>query len=211
MVNFASNESTTTPKKRSLGLVMMGLIVGGVYVIFWQPNHNRTEMLRGEVQKLGWEIQHYKTKNRDRQKLQNTVKELERSLHGEHQIFRQEIGQRGLRKRVARIAQNHQLEITHWQPLPLEGGDSDGMEKTPIRVQIEGGYHQVAKFFFEVLHLSDVFSIYQFTIGVADDQFQHYLPLQTNFILTTLDPLLPSEIHKVVNQLSSLNDPGSKT
>ena len=106
------------------------------------------------------------------------------------------------------IAKNHQLEITYWNPEAWDEGSPDGMKRTSIRVQIEGGYHQVAKFFSRVLYLPDVFGISQFTIGVTGDQTQQF-HLQTHFVMTRLNALFPGEIPTAGPQLSSRDGQGS--
>lgn len=208
MAGILFMDSTPRSKKLALGLVMIGLVVCGFYVFFWEPIHSRTEMVRGDVQQLGQEIQHHKIPSLNRKELQARIKELEISLNGEHQNFQQKIGRVGLRNRVTGIAQNHQLEITYWQPEAFVEGSPDGMKKTPIRVQIEGGYHQVAKFFTRVLYLPEVFAISHFTIGVTNDQTQH-VHLQTNFVMTRLNPPLPVEVPKVVHHFSNEDGQGS--
>ncbi|UCE63319.1 MAG: type 4a pilus biogenesis protein PilO [Nitrospirota bacterium] len=192
------------PKSRNLalGVVMIGLVVCGFYVCVWGPIKSRTEIVRGDVQQLGQEIQHYKTQNLHRHDWQARIKELETRVYGERQNVQQARGQGGLRNRVMGIAQNHQLEITYWQPEALGEGTSDVMKGASIRVQIEGGYHQVASFFSRVLHLPDVFGISHFTIGVTNDQPQPF-QLQTNFVMTRLNPILPREGPRVGPRVSN--------
>jgi type IV pilus assembly protein PilO len=202
MADISFRDSTPRPPKLALGMVMIGLVVCGFYVFVWEPIHGRIEMVRGDVQQLGQEIQHYKIPNLDRHELQARIKELEISLYGEHQNGQQEADQVGLRNRVTGIAQNHQLLITYWQPEALVQGTPDGIKKIPIRVQIEGGYHQVAQFFTRVLHLPEVFGISHFTIGVTNDPTQQ-IHLQTNFVMTRLNPPLSGDVPKVVHHLSN--------
>ncbi len=196
----------STPGSQKIALVMViALIASGFYVFIWEPIHSRTEMLRSEVQHLRQEIQHYKTANLDPKALEAKIKNIATRLYGGYQIFQEEIGMRGLRNRVTGIAHDYQLEITYWQPEVFVEGSPDGIKKTRIRVQIEGGYHQVAKFFTRLLHLPDIFGISQFTIGVTGDQTENF-HLQTNFVMTRLSPPLPEEVPKVLRQLSNEDD-----
>jgi type IV pilus assembly protein PilO len=202
MAGIPSMDSTPRTQKLTLGMVMVGLVVCGFYLFVWEPIHSRTERVRGDLQRLGQEIQHYETQRVDLNELQARIKELEKSLYGENQTLLQEFGHVGLRNRVTGMAKKHQLGITYWQPEAFVEGSRDGIKKTPIRVQIEGGYHQVAKFFTRVLHLPEVFDISHFTIGVTDDQTQN-LHLQTNFVMTRLAPPLLGEVSKAVHHLSN--------
>ena len=89
MAGIPSMDSTPRSQKLTLGMVMVGLVVCGFYVFVWEPIHSRTEMVRGDLQRLGQEIQHYETQRVDRNELQARIKELEESLYGENQILRQ--------------------------------------------------------------------------------------------------------------------------
>ena len=61
-----------------------------------------------------------------------------------------------------------------------------GINSLPVHVRVQGGYHQVAKFFAEILHVSAVSQIYEFTMSV-----ENHLPrshtLVTDFILTAIE------------------------
>ncbi|MDX1411023.1 MAG: type 4a pilus biogenesis protein PilO [Nitrospirales bacterium] len=202
-------DSVTTSQRVALGMVMIGLVVCGFFVVVWGPIQSRTEIVRGEVQQLGQEIQHYASQNLHHQDWQARIKELEIRVYGDRQNVRRAMGQEGLRTRVTGIAKNYQLELTYWQPEALGEEYHDVTKRTPIRVQIEGGYHQVAKFFSRVLHLPDVFGISHFTIGVTNDQSQPF-HLQTNFVMTRLNPILPGDAHTVEHSLSNRGGPASR-
>ena len=208
MAGMPTMDSVPKSQKIALCVVMFGLVVCGCYVFVWGPIQSRTDIVRGDVHQLGQEIQYYTTQNLRRHDRQARIQELERRVYGERQNSLGAIGQGGLRNRVTGIARNHQLEITYWQPEALGEGSPDGMKSTPIRVQIEGGYHQVANFFSRVLHLPDVFGISHFTIGVTNDQIQPF-HLQTNFVMTRLNPILPGEGIKVGHHLSNKDGQGS--
>ena len=201
MADFPPMDSTPKYQWFTLGIVLIGLVVFGFYVIVWEPIHSRTAEVKAEVQQLGQEIQQYTTQNLHRPDWQARVKELELRVIGENQIFQKAIGQRGLRNRVTGIAKNHQLEITNWQPEPGGEESPDGIKGATIRVQIEGGYHQVATFFSRILHLPDVFGISQFTIDVVGGQTQPF-HLQTNFVMKRVYSLSSGEFPKAGHHLS---------
>jgi type IV pilus assembly protein PilO len=202
MADISFMDSTPRSQKLALGIVMIGLVVCGFYVFVWKPIQNRIEMARAGVQQLRQENQHLTPQNPDRPEWQARIQELEKSLYGEHRDIQQEIGRVGLRNRVTGIAQHHQLEITYWQPEAIVEGAPDGIKKTPFQVQIEGGYHQVAKFFSRVLHLPDVFGISRFTISVTNDQTQK-IHIQTNFVMTVLPPPWPGELPHMGHHVSN--------
>ena len=189
-------------------MVMIGLVVCGFFVVVWGPIQSRTEIVRGDVQQLKQEIEHYASQNLHHQDWQARIKELEIWVYGDRQNVRGAMGRGGLRNRVTGIAKNYQLELTYWQPEALDEEKNDVMKRTKIRVQIEGGYHQVAKFFSRVLHLPDVFGISHFTIGVTNNQSQPF-HLQTNFVMTRLNPILSGDGRTVEHSLSNTDGPAS--
>ena len=118
--------------------------------------------------------------------MQTRIQELEKGLYERSNSLEQQVRQEGVRPRVSRIAQKHQLEMTVWRPKAVGEGSLEGFKKTPIQVQVEGGYHQVVKFFSRILHLPEILGIAHFTMVVPDDQTQNF-HLRTDFTLTSLD------------------------
>lgn len=210
MAGFPPIDSVTTSQRVALGMVMIGLVVCGFFVVVLGPIQSRTELVRGDVQQLGQEIQHYVSYNRHYQDWQASIQDLERRVVGDFQNVRGAMSQEGLRNRVTGIAKNCQLDLTYWQPEAPGAEYKEIMKRTPIRVQVEGGYHQVAKFFSLVLHLPDVFGISHFTINVIHDQPQP-IHLQTTFVMTRLHPILPRDGGTVEHSLSNRDGRASGT
>lgn len=166
---------------------MIALVLCSLYVIVWDPIQERAARMKGDVLQLNQDIQRVLSQNLEHQRLQTRINKLKKSWYGEIQNIQQGNSPVGLRSRVTGIAHNHHLEITHWQPDAMAEESSDGIKKTRIRVQVKGGYHQVASFFSGLLRLPEVFGISQFTIGQKDDQSED-VDIQTNFVMTILPP-----------------------
>ena len=187
-----SGDSPPGFQKLTLVIVMIGLVISSFSVYVWNPIRSRIETANGDIQKAAQEIGDYIALNRERHRLQAKIKELEWQVHGEIPNIQHELVKAGLRNRITGIARNHQVEINSWQPEDFVERPRDGIERKTIRVQMQGGYHQVAHVFSRVLHLPEVFGISQFTIEVTGDQFQEFL-LETSFFITVLTPSLAGE------------------
>lgn len=208
MTGFPSINGKSGFQKLPLWIILVVLVLCSLYLIVWDPIQDRAERIKGDVLQLRQDIQRYLSQKLERQRLQTRINKLKKSWYGEIQNIQQGNSPVGLRSRVTGIAHNHQLEITNWQPDAMVEESPDGIKKTLIRVQVKGGYHQVASFFAGLLRLPEVFGISQFTIGMKEDPSQD-VDIQTNFVMTILPPDWLEKWSPQVNQFSKKNGQNS--
>ena len=84
-----------------------------------------------------------------------------------------------------KLAEKNGLAVVSWRPGLVVQNSQAGLTSFPVHVRVQGGYHQVAKFFAEVLLEPAISQINELTMRVEN----HLSPnpaLFTDFILTTM-------------------------
>lgn len=189
--------STQTAQKRTLLILMVGLAFCGFYVFFFEPIDSQIELLESEIKNLEREIQHHENQLVDREEMKARVKKLKNNMYNNGQGIQTYAHLEGIRQRVTNSARKYQLEISVWRPERLVEDRQLGVNKKFIYVQVEGGYHRIAKFFAHVLRLPDVLGIFEFNMAAAEDGTEQ-LHLRTDFVLTTLGTPTSEELSKLV-------------
>ena len=191
-------DSVPNSQKLTILSILLGLIVSLFYVFIWEPTRTQIDIVQRDIQQLEREIQRDTNTTKKLIQLQAGVEELEKGLLKRGELYHQEDLAMNLRQHVMRLAENNRLAVVLWRPGLAEKNSQDGINSLPVHVRVEGGYHQVAKFFAEVLHVSAISQINEFTMSVENGLPQNPT-LLTDFILTTIEMPDPGTFPRLVS------------
>ena len=178
----------SVPKSKRLTLVSMILmvVIGLFYVVWWEPTRTQIEAVQHDIQQLEQEIQRDTNTTQELIELQAGVEELEKEMLKKGTRFYPGDGQMGLRRYVMKLAEKNGLAVVSWRPGLAVTNSQAGINRLPVHVRVQGGYHQIAKFFAEVLHVPAGLQINEFTMRVEKNLPQNPT-LLTDFILTAIE------------------------
>ena len=191
-------DAVPNSKKRTTLSMLLGLIISLFYVFMWEPTRTQIDMIQRDIQQLELEIQRNTNKTKKLTELRAGIEELEKEFLRRGELYHQKDQEMGLRQHVMRLAENNRLAVVLWRPGLAEKNSQDGIESLPVHVRVEGGYHQVAKFFVEVLHVPAISQINELTMSVENDLTQNRT-LLTDFILTTMEMSASGTVPKLVS------------
>ena len=179
-------DSVPISKTLAFSCVMLMAVIGLLYVSIWEPTQTQIDMVLRKIQQLDQEIQRDTHTTKELINLQAGVEELQKGLRKRGELAHQEDPAIGLRQHVMRLAKNHRLAIVSWRPGLAAENSQAGIKTQPVNVRVEGGYHDVAKFFVEVLHIPTITQINELTMR-AENNRTGKRTLLTDFNLTTIE------------------------
>ena len=168
-----------------LGMILM-VVIGLFYVVWWEPTRTQIEVVQQDIQQLEQEIQRDTITTQELIKLHAGVEELEKEMLKKGGLFYPEDQEMGLRRHVMKMAEKNRLVVVSWRPGLAVTHSQAGINSLPVHIRVQGGYHQVAKFFAEVLNVPAISQINEFTMSVENNLSQN-LTLRTDFILTAIE------------------------
>ncbi|MEW6410366.1 MAG: type 4a pilus biogenesis protein PilO [Nitrospirota bacterium] len=164
------------PKIRLLIITLPVILVSVLFYIFvYQPKSSQIEKLNSEVTKLKNEVtlSQNKALRLDELKkkyalLQDKLKELNEKLPERNEIAR-------LLKQVSDLGIKSGLEVSEWklEKTNISIDQSGLFARIPVKAEIRGGYHNIAKFFERVSDMPRIINISELTmesIGVTQEK-----------------------------------------
>ena len=190
-------DAVPNSQKLTILSILLGLIISLFYVFMWEPTRAQIDIVQRDIQQLEQDIQRDTYTTQELIKLKAGVEELEKGLLKRGELYHQGDQMTSLRRYVMRLAQKNKLAVVLWKPGLAVKNSQNGINSLPVHVRVEGGYHQVAKFFVEVLHVIAISQINELTMSVENDLTQNRT-LLTDFVLTTLEVSASGAFPKLV-------------
>lgn len=147
-----------------LGLLAAGLI----YVIYFKPRQAELKNLRSERVKTEDELTTLRAKKRQLDKIEGELVSLNKSLADLEVIIprKKEIGE--ILRNFQQMATELQLDVSRFSP--EKETNKDFYSEQPIPIEVVGNYHNLARFFDQILHFSRLFNIDDFSIKSLSSQ-----------------------------------------
>lgn len=172
------------PTSHKVGFCVGTLLL--ISVIFWQyfygPVLKEYEELSEKIESLEGKIGHERRLARDLPKFRKDVEELEVKLKFALQELPDEREIPDLLANISNLARDAGLEVSLFKP----GAEvfREFYAEVPVKISVEGTFHQVATFFDEVGRLSRIVNINQ--IAVYDPKIKEdHIAIKSDCVATT--------------------------
>lgn len=184
------------PAVRVLLILLPVIIIVPLFYFFvYSPKNQTIGRLEKDISKLNNDINvsSIKAAQLDELKkknilLQAKLKELKEQLPEEKEVS-------SLLKEVSDLGAKSGLNILYWKPGPRKTDPSGLYEEIPVKVDAEGGYHDLGVFFSHISRLSRIVNIKDIKMGNV--KIERGSPIiQASFTATTFATVTPAEVEK---------------
>lgn len=149
--------------KKVLILIVVLLVISGIYFyLFFIPYRDELNFRREELTKLLKELNESKSITRDLEKFKNEVKKLNEELEKVLTQLPNEKEIPELLKSISSLGKESNLEFTLFKPKPEE--PQQFYAKVPIELVALGNYHDIGIFFDKVSKLPRIINVVDFNM-----------------------------------------------
>lgn len=149
--------------KKVLILIVVLLVISGIYFyLFFIPHRDELNFRREELTKLLKELNESKSITRDLEKFKNEVKKLNEELEKALTQLPNEKEIPEILKSISSLGKESNLEFTLFKPKPEE--PQQFYAKVPIELVALGNYHDIGIFFDKVSKLPRIINVVDFNM-----------------------------------------------
>lgn len=173
-----------------LSLVLVALVFGGFWQFIYEDVRIKQSSLVEEIETLENKIlsQQKIAKNLNKYKVE--VKELDLKLAGVLRELPDKKEVEGFLRSISVLAVDTGLEVLEFTPSREK--KNEFFAQLPVKMKLEGNFHQLATFFDEVAHLPRIVNINAITINILTENEDEVI-IRADCIATTFRYLDPEE------------------
>lgn len=179
------------PKQRLLIVVALLLIlVGGYYQFIYAKQKVKIQALQSQLAKLNSELQDLRAISKKLNDFKGMITQLEAQLGDAQKQLPKQKEIPVLLKEISQFGKDQGLEFMSFRPSKevQKGFYAD----VPINIVVNGPFHQLAKFFDDIIHYRRIIKLSNFNIGAPSDKDGRTI-LRTTCTATTFRYLEESE------------------
>ncbi|RLA94969.1 MAG: pilus assembly protein PilO [Deltaproteobacteria bacterium] len=172
----------STPKKLGIlgGIIILIIVLFALFLI--KPEYEKLTRKEKEYNKLKLDLDAKKKVARDHKKFQAKLESLKREL----EIMKAKLPDKkeipSLLKTISSLGKESGLTFKLFRPKPEIA--KDFYSEIPVEIQVEGGYHDVATFFYKVGMLDRIVNISNVSMGKPREK-KGKMELTTSCLATT--------------------------
>lgn len=152
--------------QRLLIPIVTFLLIGGVYYYFvFAPKHETLQAVRTELTTQKNKLSNYKIKAKSLAKFEKRMKEAQEKFNIAMKALPDKKELPSLLTEISKAGSNAGLEFFLFQPATAV--NKEFYKEIPISMTVDGRYHQVADFFFQVAGLNRIVNIQDVSIAAA--------------------------------------------
>ena len=162
---FEKIEGLSRVQRIAISAAIFGLIAGGfIYFLYW-PKFEKIERLNTKLDKLEKKLATAKRNSKDLKKFQAKMQEAEKQFQMAMRKLPEKEEIPSLLTSISDSGQRVGLEFLLFEPKPEK--KKEFYAEIPVAMNIEGDYHNLAKFFDRVARLSRIVNIQNIQIANA--------------------------------------------
>ena len=156
-----------TPKKVTILVAILCVIVGLYLYLFFMPQREELNIAKGELSKLTKELSESRAITRDLEKFKAQVEKLNEELKDALTQLPNEKEIPEILKNISSLGKESNLEFTLFRPKPEE--PQQFYAKVPIELVALGSYHNIGIFFDKVSKLPRIINVVDFNMTRAKE------------------------------------------
>jgi len=155
--------------KQLTSYILLGaMLLGFAYFVYFKPKQAELKAIRGERIQVEEQVVQLKAKKRQLDKIEAEMAVLNASLAELETIIPQKRETSDILANIQQMASDQQLEMVRWAQ--DKETIRDFYTEWPIPIEINGTYHNLARFFDRILHFPRIFNIENFAIRALPNQ-----------------------------------------
>ena len=154
-----------TKKKVLVLVVILGVLTGAYYYLFFKPQQEEFSRLEGELSTLKKQLDESMAIHRDLEKFKAQVAELNKELLVVRTQLPDEKEIPELLKNVSSLGKESNLEFLLFRPKPEE--PQQFYAKVPVELTVVGNYHNMGIFFDKISKLPRIINVVDFNMTRA--------------------------------------------
>ena len=160
---FVTKFNEIPPKKRALILVVILIVIGGLFVWqFYLPKTNQIKTLETQLEKLNKDLATAKKNAAEIDMIKAQVKEAEEKLSRDVKALPETEEIPLLLTTISKAGQEENLEFLLFEP--QKEIMQDFYSEIPVKIEVVGEYHDIARFFSKVANLPRIVVIRNITM-----------------------------------------------
>ncbi len=157
------------PQNQKIGIlvVLLALIGGGYWYLFFSPLQTQIEVVREEITGLDQKIKIDEAKVRRLDELKKEYEAIKIDLVRLQEELPPEEEAALLLKQISEMSRPKGLELNSWKPSGRTESENGLYVALPVSINMTGGYHAIATFFDQIKNLKRVVSVSGVSLGSA--------------------------------------------
>jgi len=145
-----------------IGLVLGGVLYGAMHMYVFKEQRKEIAQLETSIAKLEREIEKGRAAQRDLPKLEEDIRNYELELDRLRQILPTKFETDRLIKKIRQLTERGQFKLVSFIPQPFR--DQDFYLEWPMKVELEGTYHELGLFFDRLSRFSRIINVTELKI-----------------------------------------------
>ncbi len=163
----AQLQALPTNQKIGILVVLLALIGGGYWYLFFSPLQIQIDGVREEIAELDQQITIDEAKAGRLDELKKEYEEIGLDLVRLQEALPPEEEAALLLRQISEMSRPKGLDLTSWAPGGRTESENGLYVALPVNINMSGGYHEIATFFDQIKNLKRVVSISAVNLGSA--------------------------------------------